>query len=30
VNESSTEEKRFLFFQRSNGRFVIFFYVLSL
>ncbi len=25
VNESSTEEKRFSFFQRSNGRFVIFF-----
>ncbi len=24
VNESSTEEKRFTFFQRSNGRFVIF------
>ena len=23
VNESSTEEKRFLFFRRSNGRFVI-------
>jgi hypothetical protein len=25
VNESSTEEKRFSFFQRFNGRFVIFF-----
>jgi hypothetical protein len=25
VNESSTEEKRFSFLQRSNGRFVIFF-----
>ncbi len=25
MNESKTEEKRFSFFQRSNGRFVIFF-----